>query len=84
MIDDMADWFVTFRGEDETYIDSCSLSAGGGPIQMKTFALSSDAFEHDIIGGSTADEAGCIVFAEFSDWAPYASKYAFEAVNYMF
>ena len=84
MIDDMSDWLLTVRGEDKKYIDSCSLSAGGGPIKMKSLALSSDAFEHDILGGSSADEAGCIVFAEFSDWAPYAAKYTFDAVNYMF
>jgi hypothetical protein len=51
MIDDMSDWSGTFRGETARYIDSCSLSSGGGPINIKSFTLSSDSFEHNVIGG---------------------------------
>ena len=79
----MSDYGSVYRGEEAKYIDSCTLSYGGGPIPIKKFKLSSDGFEHYILGQKDKDGAGCFKFAAFEKWAPWAAKSVFETTSYM-
>lgn len=79
----MSDFGTVYRGEEAKYIDSCTLSSGGGPIPVKNFKLSSDGFEHYVIGGKDKDGAGCFKFANFEKWAPWAAQSVFETTKYM-
>ena len=80
----MSDFGSVYRGEDAKYIDSCTLSVGGGNIPVKKFKLSSNQFEHYILGQKDKDGAGCFKFAAFEKWAPYAAKSTIDAAQYMF
>ena len=83
MIADMSDFGSVYRGETAQYIDSCTLSSGGGPIPIKNFKLSSDGFEHYILGQKDKDGAGCFQFANFEKWAPWAARSVFDGSKYM-
>ena len=74
MLSDMGSWATAWKGADAKWIDKCTASDNGGNIAMKTWELSSEAFTHDILGGTNTDSTiGCVSLFEWSDWAPYVA-----------
>ena len=80
IIDSICDLEATLYNDDSLWIDECIDSASGSSdLTVQEWELVAE-FETDLLGGIEEDGAGCFVFAEWSDWAPYVAKMGHEYI----
>ena len=61
MLSNMGNWKTAWEGADSKWLDACEAASSGGDIAVKTWELSSEAFSHDILGGTNTDSTvGCV------------------------
>lgn len=75
IIANMADYTDSWTGTDAKWIDECTFPYNTAIIKIFENTYTESISDNAIIGGTSANQAGCFKYGSWTSWAPYLLSY---------